>query len=1165
MTNDTALPPELSPDDQVEFVAYHRPQLMAGDYVLEMGQTFNDLSPQLTGRFNVAGERFALQPGDVHATFPPAGSDGPYAHIFPHVILQRSTFPWERTPRGDGADDVLAPPWLALLLFDAAAAPELRVVKASDLIPRVETTTASRWPGLELEVSQDPEERAMVMDLPWSQLKSILPTYEELSWTTHTRRIVYANANTPPTEVAVVFSLARPPQKGRCVVHLVSLEERFKPGTGSPAPEPDDLILPDGPFLTLLQSVNQQLNQVIKTNPLADDEAADSRAFAVELRGQADGKLELLTPMPTLAPAFTTPLALLTPLPDEEALLADVGKVKIRKTTRKGRNARGRIVDHLEIALHLPEPLRTVSQNDLKGTKTTGALRGWFQEKWAAGPLVIAPKLKPDAAAPQAPAPPFSSDTLTQIQVDAIGRALMPAATFSNWQTGQNVTGSFFTDLDDGTSLFVTYQGAGTKTWRSLTFYFTPCLGLDSGLTQWLLTVQKAGCRYVELVENEVALPFTATPQTQTLRVDQPLVNTLFGDQDGWTRLQERGDIQTRRVLRLNNELRSLEITLQQDFPGSGITARIRLRPQQRLTFDAQGASDEQKIQLISLYHWEFASDPDSLDFVKTIQNLDGVRQQENGSAHDVALRLDTTVITAPAVKAYLQAGYVPLPHALREGDQTVSWYRGPLIPRLPTANDYRTLPLPARTADELLIFDPNVGMFSVAYASAWELGRTLALADKQFSLGLYHWKRAHAQELTRLQQELDRTYVPQLRPQTADTTFPPELAAFLDRLTRLQGVPFSYLVPQEALLPVESIRFFSVDPLWLECLRDGALSLGRVLAGDQAHDANHWDELPAPPHLSGFLLRSAAIAAFPHTGADASLPLLRLERLSADILFGLYAGEEDLTWLSVHLPPQVLHFGLKEGAGDTWSKQMRNPADGGRVTFLTHNPNLPDDRIQQVVMTRQDMARLAAAGVKTTPLLTWLQAEKLLQPWPVAPAPAPSDGKPPTAALLAQAIRPALLREMGGAYNEAYTPKIAAHVQTKDGQLWLEPAQLAALSQDKLPDTAILSLALTMMTNPFILSSEQAREAFITRLKGHGFDDKACQQAWQLADKRVYELDLQIGASFWRPGSNILNLLHLARDLADRTRPVCPGLFTAAELGLQMLAAPPQLQIKLV
>ncbi|MBK9055319.1 MAG: hypothetical protein IPL78_31795 [Chloroflexi bacterium] len=103
------------------------------------------------------------------------------------------------------------------------------------------------------------------------------------------------------------------------------------------------------------------------------------------------------------------------------------------------------------------------------------------------------------------------------------------------------------------------------------------------------------------------------------------------------------------------------------------------------------------------------------------------------------------------------------------------------------------------------------------------------------------------------------------------------------------------------------------------------------------------------------------------------------------------------------------------------------------------------------------------------------------------------------------------------------------------------------------------------MMKSPFILPSEQAQQAFTARLKGYGLDDKACQQAWQQADKRVYEKDLLIGDSFWRPGSNILNLLHLARDLADRTRPVCPGLFTAAELGLQMLAAPPQLQIKLV
>lgn len=66
----------------------------------------------------------------------------------------------------------------------------------------------------------------------------------------------------------------------------------------------------------------------------------------------------------------------------------------------------------------------------------------------------------------------------------------------------------------------------------------------------------------------------------------------------------------------------------------------------------------------------------------------------------------------------------------------------------------------------------------------------------------------------------------------------PPEVRLFLGRLSMLQGVPPEYLVPDEKLLPkfrlvngeqeeYGSLRFFWIDPAWIECLLDGALSVG--------------------------------------------------------------------------------------------------------------------------------------------------------------------------------------------------------------------------------------------------------------------------------------------------------------------------------------------------
>jgi hypothetical protein len=79
------------------------------------------------------------------------------------------------------------------------------------------------------------------------------------------------------------------------------------------------------------------------------------------------------------------------------------------------------------------------------------------------------------------------------------------------------------------------------------------------------------------------------------------------------------------------------------------------------------------------------------------------------------------------------QSGYAAVTHHLRDGGQTFSWYRGPLIPyQLGLANDDQF-----RTADALLRYDPASGLFDTSYAAAFELGRLLALQSEGFVIAL--------------------------------------------------------------------------------------------------------------------------------------------------------------------------------------------------------------------------------------------------------------------------------------------------------------------------------------------------------------------------------------------------------------------------------------------
>jgi len=133
----------------------------------------------------------------------------------------------------------------------------------------------------------------------------------------------------------------------------------------------------------------------------------------------------------------------------------------------------------------------------------------------------------------------------------------------------------------------------------------------------------------------------------------------------------------------------------------------------------------------------------------------------------------------------------------------------------------------------------------------------------------------------------------------SAKPDIPEEVTSWLGRLVLLYGVPFNYLIPDEKILPEESLRFFFLDPIWMQALVQGACSIGSNGYGDRIIDTvmNEWmqpnqpdeknqaslankkaagvrdqlreqyEDVPLPPEeacldwpLTGFLLRSAVV-----------------------------------------------------------------------------------------------------------------------------------------------------------------------------------------------------------------------------------------------------------------------------------------------------------------
>ena len=224
----------------------------------------------------------------------------------------------------------------------------------------------------------------------------------------------------------------------------------------------------------------------------------------------------------------------------------------------------------------------------------------------------------------------------------------------------------------------------------------------------------------------------------------------------------------------------------------------------------------------------------------------------------------------------------------------------------------------------------------------------------------------------------------------------PADAEDWLGRLLLLYGVPFHYLVPEEDMLPPESIRFFYLDPGWMKCLLEGACSVGRTSTVDglvDQHLRNHFlthagkkaEELRAGKKggklnwpLTGFLLRSRLVEGWQGlemkaAGVDGagnrleSLEPLRIDRLNPEIMLCIFNGK--VTEIEVAQPPEDLHFGAEASGANTYQKlclrRLFPPHEAGndideKLVPSTQVPMRPGD--QRVVDIRALADRVGSA-----------------------------------------------------------------------------------------------------------------------------------------------------------------------------------------------------------
>ncbi|HEX9505826.1 MAG TPA: hypothetical protein VGA62_07445 [Acidimicrobiia bacterium] len=214
----------------------------------------------------------------------------------------------------------------------------------------------------------------------------------------------------------------------------------------------------------------------------------------------------------------------------------------------------------------------------------------------------------------------------------------------------------------------------------------------------------------------------------------------------------------------------------------------------------------------------------------------------------------------------------------------------------------------------------------------------------------------------------------------------PPYMESFLAHIRLLVGVPFEYLVPDDRLLPPESIRFFYVDRSWTDRLVDGALAVGQIGSREAAHfqsrattltqqldqsermvrslqrrvdfvDAKAVSDADRRPAdvVTGFILRSSAVKNWPHMDVRAyattidepyetadpnvvkhQLKTLRIELLAPSVMIALFETEPQMVILEE--PHHGVQFGIRR-IGQSIKLPLR---DGMGSQIRVNNNSIP-------------------------------------------------------------------------------------------------------------------------------------------------------------------------------------------------------------------------------
>ncbi|KAH8702268.1 hypothetical protein BGW36DRAFT_424549 [Talaromyces proteolyticus] len=177
--------------------------------------------------------------------------------------------------------------------------------------------------------------------------------------------------------------------------------------------------------------------------------------------------------------------------------------------------------------------------------------------------------------------------------------------------------------------------------------------------------------------------------------------------------------------------------------PTSVVVHLVNLEGVDQLSWNLQ----ESRVSLCSLDSWSYTClPPDSFNVYAALENI--------GHTWDL-LRPDPTLIdeakhgTCPTrLLERLQDGHTIVKYRTQTGEETAALLRGVCVPSIETHLDQPA----SNFGTDLQVLDKDLGLMDITYSVAWQLGRTMALADQSFTTAL---ARIRIQLTRQTQQEI--------------------------------------------------------------------------------------------------------------------------------------------------------------------------------------------------------------------------------------------------------------------------------------------------------------------------------------------------------------------------------------------------------------------------